>query len=77
MNCCRRRLLFQEDDLVHDADAKACVTTVNSVSLQPIFAPMQAFALSNPLAWPGTKQSAEPIEPFAVYKSLATIQLNE
>ena len=54
MDCCGRRLLFQEDDLVHDADAKACVTTVNSVSLQPMFVPMQAFALSNPFAWPGT-----------------------
>ena len=47
----QRRLLFEADELVHDADAKACVTTVNSVSLQPMFAPMRAFALSNPLAW--------------------------
>ena len=47
MNWCRRHLLFQEDDLVHDADAKASVTTVNSVSLQPVFAPTQAFALPN------------------------------
>ena len=36
MNWCRQRLLY--DDLVHDANAKARVTNVNSVSLQPMFA---------------------------------------
>ena len=44
----QRRLLFEADELVHDADAKACVTTVNSVSLQPMFRPMRALALNNP-----------------------------
>ena len=77
MDCCGRRLLFQEDDLVHDADAKTCATTVNSVSLQPMFMPAQAFALSNPFARPGTQQVPEHFEPFAVYTPLAAIPLNE
>ena len=46
MNWCRQRLLY--DDLVHDANAKARVTNVNSVSLQPMFGPMRALALTNP-----------------------------
>ena len=74
---CRRRLLFEVDDLVHAADAKARVTIVNSVSLQPMFAPTQAFAPANPLAWPWTQQFPEPIEPFAVYTLLELIQLDE
>ena len=45
----QRRLLFEADELVHDADAKARVTTVNSVSLQPMFAPKRALALTHPL----------------------------
>ena len=69
-NWCRRRLLFQEDDLVHDADAKAGVTTVNSVSLQPIFAPTQAFALLQSSCLVGTQQVPDPFEPFAAYMSL-------
>ena len=77
MNWCRRRLLFQEDDLVHDADAKASVTTVNSVSLQPMFAPTQAFAFSNRLAWLATQQDPEAFEPFGVRMPLVATPLNE
>ena len=73
----QRRLLFEADELVHDADAKARVTTVNSVSLQPMFAPTRALALINPLAWPWTQQSPEPFEPFAVYMPLAAGPQNE
>ena len=46
MNWCRQRLFY--DDLVHDANAKARVTNVNSVSLQPMFGPMRTLALTNP-----------------------------
>ena len=73
----QRRLLFEADELVHDADAKACVTTVNSVSLQPMFAPMRAFALSNPLAWSWTQQVPEAFEPFAAHMPLVATPSNE
>ena len=77
MNWCRRRLLFQEDDLVHDADAKASVTTVNSVSLQPMLARRQALAFSNHFAWLATQQDPEAFEPFAVHMPLVATPSNE
>jgi hypothetical protein len=67
-------------DLFHDANGRAHVEGVNSVSLQPISVLTCASGHAEPLTWAKTSGLfglLEPSEPLALYMLLVKPALNE